>query len=118
MHKNLTAAKRTVKVALVSLVAGMVVTGIASAHTPLEDEIGFDCRTQGNHICGPANQDGITPGLYRNGVILELWDHNKHYGVKPGTEYDDVPTKVTDRPAPIMPESFYREPIFPKLCDA
>ncbi len=99
----------------VAIVLGVAAIAIAG---PAEDEPGWDCRTQGNHICGPANTDGITPGLYRDGVLLELWDHNRHYGVKPGTEYDENPTKATDRPERPMPESFYREPVFPKLCDA
>lgn len=38
----------------------VAVTGVG----PAEDEPGFDCRIQGNRICGPTNDQGVPAGRY------------------------------------------------------
>ncbi|ASJ79592.1 hypothetical protein SEA_KALNOKY_89 [Mycobacterium phage Kalnoky] len=40
----------------------------------MEDESGWDCRAMSNQICGPANDQGVTPGRYEAGVLVEAWD--------------------------------------------
>jgi hypothetical protein len=37
--------------------------GLTPKH-PQEDEPGWDCRTMGNHICGPGNDQDVPPGDY------------------------------------------------------
>lgn len=50
-------------------VAGMVgLSGKAQA-TP-EDSPSWDCRTMGNHVCGPYNPQGADPGLYDQGRLV------------------------------------------------
>jgi hypothetical protein len=68
--------------------------GSPTAPAPLEDEPGFNCATQGNHICGPK---GDAPaGLYRDGELIVPWTNYSDpqsdplYGVMPGTEYDNL----------------------------
>lgn len=41
-----------------------VVPELVSRHQPQEDEPGWDCRTMGNRICGPGNDQGVEPGDY------------------------------------------------------
>lgn len=43
----------------------------APTRQPKEDDPGFDCRTQGNRICGPGA--GFPAGCYRDGVIVIPW---------------------------------------------
>lgn len=38
---------------------------------PAEDDPGFDCRTQGNRICGPGSS--FPAGCYRDGVRVIPW---------------------------------------------
>lgn len=38
----------------------LTVSGCASQHVPNEDEPGWNCHTQGNHICGPVTTAAIT----------------------------------------------------------
>ncbi len=38
-----------------------------------EDSPNWNCATQGNHICGPSNPDGLAPGLYRDGALVKRW---------------------------------------------
>jgi hypothetical protein len=70
------------------------VGGTAGA-APLEDEPGFSCVDQGNHICGPGSD--APAGLYdEGGVLIQPWTNYEHpeldplYGVIPGSEYDQV----------------------------
>jgi len=44
---------------------------------PAEDEPGFDCRTQGNRICGPSGSK-YTPGCYRDGRLVIAWVNFKN----------------------------------------
>jgi hypothetical protein len=66
----------------------------APAGAPLEDEAGFDCATQGNHICGPGDKSPAGAGLYRDGQLIQPWTNYEDIeadplnGVTPGTEYD------------------------------
>jgi hypothetical protein len=46
------------------------VPSVTKSH-PAEDDPGFDCRTQGNRICGPGL--AIPAGCYRNGVRVIAW---------------------------------------------
>jgi hypothetical protein len=71
-----------------------------TAGAPLEDEPGFNCATQGNHICGPK---GDAPaGLYRDGELIVPWTNYEHpeqdelYGVMPGTEYDNLAAQIAN----------------------
>lgn len=38
---------------------------------PIEGEPGFDCRINGNHVCGPGS--GQPAGCYVNGVMSVPW---------------------------------------------
>jgi hypothetical protein len=40
-----------------------------------EDSPGWDCRTQGNHICGPNAPGGHAAGCYRAGVRVIAWSN-------------------------------------------
>jgi hypothetical protein len=68
------------------------------AAAPLEDEAGFNCATQGNHICGPGGE--APAGLYRDGQLIQPWTNYDNveadplYGVTPGTEYDNIAEQV------------------------
>jgi hypothetical protein len=77
-----------------SLAFTAICGGSPIAPAPLEDEPGFNCATQGNHICGPK---GDAPaGLYRDGELIVPWTNYSDpqsdplYGVMPGTEYDNL----------------------------
>jgi hypothetical protein len=52
--------------------------------TPNDDvwDSRWDCRMIGNHICGPGNPEGYTPGLYsarNNGRLIITWQHLKEW---------------------------------------
>ena len=46
---------------------------IAQANGPImEDDPRWDCRTMGNHVCGPNNSQGVAPGYYdHRGELLK-----------------------------------------------
>lgn len=47
-----------------------------------EDSPGFDCRYNGNHICGPGNSNHVKAGLYnRNGKMALTWRELKDWGI-------------------------------------
>jgi hypothetical protein len=49
------------------------VTGAAS-FGPQEDEPGWDCVSDGDHRCGPANTNGVPAGCYGDGgMLLAVW---------------------------------------------
>lgn len=51
-------------------------TQAAYAGTPQEDTAKWDCRTMGNHVCGPGNPQHVRPGLYsarNNGRLIITW---------------------------------------------
>lgn len=39
-----------------------------------EDDPGWDCRTNGDFVCGPTNAQGVAAGLYRDGALVAVWD--------------------------------------------
>lgn len=41
---------------------------------PYEDSPEFDCRVDGNAICGPDNAQGAMPGQYQGGKLVP-WPH-------------------------------------------
>lgn len=47
-----------------------------STPPPKEDEAGFDCRSQGNRICGPGS--GHDAGCYNNGVRVIAWSNYRN----------------------------------------
>lgn len=53
------------------------VTASTAAHAQ-EGEAGFNCATNGTHICGPDNPEGVAAGCYDNGALVVPW-----------TRYDD-----------------------------
>lgn len=38
-----------------------------------EDDPRWDCRTMGDHVCGPHNSNAVAPGLYNEGGLLATW---------------------------------------------
>lgn len=47
-----------------------------------EDSPGFDCRFNGNHICGPGNPQHVKAGLYnRSGKLALTWREVKDWGI-------------------------------------
>jgi hypothetical protein len=62
-----------------------VVTKAYTGPTPpviTEDTPGFDCRYNGNHICGPGNSNHVKAGLYnRNGKLALTWRELKDWGI-------------------------------------
>ncbi len=66
---------------LVSLVAvspGLAVPSDGSAVFPTsrigEDESGWDCRADGNRMCGPGNSQGVISGCYDDaGALVSVW---------------------------------------------
>jgi hypothetical protein len=55
-----------------------------SAPAITEDSPAFDCRVDGNHLCGPNNSNGATPGYYQDGALYADWDHARWmaYGMR------------------------------------
>lgn len=39
-----------------------------------EDDPGWDCRVQGDRVCGPTNDQGMPAGLYSNGSLVAAWE--------------------------------------------
>ncbi len=59
---------------VVALVAGFA--PIPASEPVTEDSPSWDCRTMGNLICGPGDNDnpqGFEPGRYEAGVLVETW---------------------------------------------
>lgn len=55
-------------------VAGVVAMAPAAAASPNEDEPGWSCVDDGNHVCGPGNSEGKPAACYDDGgVIVALW---------------------------------------------
>lgn len=42
-----------------------------------EDDPRWDCRTMGNHICGPRNTEGRPDGCYSNGRLVIAWTNHE-----------------------------------------
>jgi hypothetical protein len=61
---------RTLLAAL--LLVGSV--GTAQAHPGhQEDDPGWNCVVDGNQVCGPDNGNGVTPGRYVGGTLVDPW---------------------------------------------
>jgi hypothetical protein len=60
----------------VTLVTGFAVSYPAPvwASPVSDDDPSFDCVSQGNRVCGPGNEQGVTPGCYDDGgVMFKPW---------------------------------------------
>lgn len=44
----------------------------AWADEPTEDSPEWSCVDDGNHICGPNNSEGVPPGHYDEGGVLDV----------------------------------------------
>lgn len=66
---------RTMIAALALALAGAgVACPAAAAASPNEDEGGWSCVDDGNHVCGPGNAEGKPAACYdEGGVIVALW---------------------------------------------
>ena len=42
----------------------------ASAAPVTEDSASWDCRTMGNQVCGPTNDQGVVAGQYADGLLV------------------------------------------------
>lgn len=63
-------------VAVVTLTPGQTEPAhVAQAAIVQEDSPAWDCRTMGNHLCGPGNSNGVVPGFYQDGKLYADWDH-------------------------------------------
>ena len=59
---------------LAVLLVGTVGVGTAQAHPGHEeDDPGWNCVVDGNHVCGPDNGNGVTPGRYVDGTLVDPW---------------------------------------------
>jgi len=59
---------------------------VAHGPTTLEDSPSYDCRTSGNHICGPGNSNGGRAGLYsakNNGHLIITRRQQQEWGLWP-----------------------------------
>lgn len=45
----------------------------AHADPIAEDDPAWDCRVNGNQVCGPDNSNHVAPGLYRAGRLASPW---------------------------------------------
>lgn len=55
-------------------VANAEPSGTLAVQMPNEDDPDWDCRTQGNRICGPRNSQLVEPGCYNDGgTLVALW---------------------------------------------
>lgn len=59
--------------AAITLSAGGVAHAAPAGQTQ-EDDPGWDCRVDGNRICGPANSNAVAAGCYdEGGVLVAAW---------------------------------------------
>lgn len=70
--------KRIVASAVIAAMIGMGAGVATHASEPVrEDTAQWDCRTMGNHVCGPESE--YRPGCYVDGSLAEPWDRYDHY---------------------------------------
>lgn len=75
----------------IGIPAGMIASPAAYAALIEEDSPNWDCRTQGNRVCGPDNTQGVAAACYSDrGVIVALWPC--HVVVNASTGEGDVYT--------------------------
>ena len=59
---------------LLAALALVASVGTAQAHPGhQEDDPGWNCTVDGNHICGPGNSNGVAPGRYVDGALADPW---------------------------------------------
>lgn len=58
----------TTVIATAALALSTLTGGFAA--TVQEDSPEWDCRTMGNQVCGPSNDQGMTAGQYANGALV------------------------------------------------
>lgn len=63
-----------------------------SAPHVADDDPRFDCRTAGNHLCGPTNDQHVTPGCYSGGRLVAPWNPVMGDDVDACTAYTAHPT--------------------------
>ena len=57
-----------------TVLAAAVLIGTVPLHPGhVEDDPGWNCTVDGNHVCGPDNGNGVTPGRYVDGALAEPW---------------------------------------------
>lgn len=60
--------------AVAALAASALLSPAPAYAAPLEDEQGWSCVDDGNHVCGPDNAEGKPAACYDDGgVIVALW---------------------------------------------
>lgn len=58
---------------VVALAVALSVQVYSAGHLP-EDSDSFDCRSDGNRICGPGNSQGVPAGCYSDaGALVSAW---------------------------------------------
>lgn len=68
----LAAAAATLAIPAGILAAELTAAPGAVAGGPNEDDPGWSCVDDGNRICGPGNDNGVAPGCYDDGGVLEF----------------------------------------------
>lgn len=53
--------------------AALLTAAPAQASPIQEDDPRWDCRVNGDSICGPGNSNGVAPGLYTAGRLTSPW---------------------------------------------
>lgn len=61
--------------AALGLPAGPAMIAAAEAAPVVqEDDPGWDCRVDGDRVCGPTNVQGVPAGLYAGGQLVAPWE--------------------------------------------
>ena len=68
---------------------------VTPIETP-EDVNGYDCRTMGNHLCGPGNSNNVEPGYYKGKKLTIRWNDYVRAIVTADNAYN---------PQPVFPET-------------
>lgn len=72
------------RLAIVTALISLALIGVATpAMAGTEDSRNWDCRSNGNHICGPGNPQHLKPGLYVGNRLAVTWYQLKTWGVWP-----------------------------------
>jgi hypothetical protein len=79
---------RIITAAVLSIAALFALPAPADAAPITEDSPAWDCRTDGNHICGPHNAQGVAPGLYRGFDLISPWPTVTQCVLPPGAMFD------------------------------
>ncbi|GAS98822.1 uncharacterized protein RMCC_5787 [Mycolicibacterium canariasense] len=60
--------------AAIGVPIGPAIITAHAAPTIQEDDPDWDCRVDGDRVCGPTNTQGVATGLYRDGQLAVKWD--------------------------------------------